>query len=75
MANVLITRFLPREDPSERLGARNGLDFEEVKQHEFFKNFDWEPLDRARATIVARQARKRLRAKALLTEQWNADLE
>ncbi|XP_022703719.1 protein kinase C zeta type-like isoform X5 [Varroa jacobsoni] len=64
-----------REDPNERLGARNNMDFDEIKRHEFFKNFDWKPLDCARATIVARLARKRLRANPVAPERRYLELE
>lgn len=51
------------------------MDFDEIKRHEFFKNFDWKPLDCARATIVARLARKRLRANPVATERRYLELE
>lgn len=50
----LLKDFL-REDPKARLGMRRRQDFNLVKQHSYFANVNWRPLDQALDKIVRRR--------------------
>ncbi|XP_028966806.1 aurora kinase A-like [Galendromus occidentalis] len=53
----LLLKDLFRENPSERLGARNKMNFQPFREHEYFRGIDWTELDNALSRILKNRSK------------------
>ena len=54
----LLLKDLFREEPSERLGVRDGMSLKPFRDHAYFQGYDWTEMDSALARILRKRSKR-----------------